>query len=42
MVGKTVVSQIKGQGDALESGNYREIKLIDQVMKVVERVVENR
>jgi len=35
-----IVSLYKGKGDALERGNYRGLKLIDQVMKVLERVVE--
>ena len=30
----------KGKGDALNRGNYRGLKLIEQVMKVLERVVE--
>ena len=32
----------KGKGDALECGSYRGIKLLDQVMKVLERVIEKR
>ena len=35
-----IVSLYKGKGDALARGNYRGLKLIDQVMKVMERVVE--
>ena len=35
-----IVSLYKGKGDALSRGNYRGLKLIDQVMKVMERVVE--
>ena len=35
-----IVSLYKGKGDALERGNYRGLKLIDQVMKVLERVAE--
>lgn len=35
-----IVSLFKGKGDALNRGNYRGLKLIDQVMKVLERVVE--
>ena len=31
---------IKGKGDALERGNYRGIKLTEQVMKVLERIVD--
>ena len=30
----------KGKGDALNRSNYRGLKLIDQVMKVLERVAE--
>ena len=33
-------SLYKGKGDALNRGNYRGLKLIEQVMKVLERVVE--
>ena len=29
----------KGKGDALERGNCRGLKLVDQVMKVIERVI---
>ena len=32
----------KGKGDALDCGSYRGIKLLDQVMKVFERVIEAR
>ena len=32
----------KGKGDALECGSYRGIKLLDHVMKVLERVLEAR
>ena len=32
----------KGKGDALECGSYRGIKLLDQVMKILERVLEKR
>lgn len=32
----------KGKGDALDCGSYRGIKLLDQVMKVFERVIEKR
>ena len=34
------VNLYKGKGDALNRGNYRGLKLIEQVMKVLERVVE--
>src|SRR6266446_4178714 len=37
-----MVSVYKGKGDALECGSYRGIKLLDQVMKVFERVLETR
>ena len=37
-----IVSIYKGKGDALECGSYRGIKLLDQVMKVFERVIEKR
>ena len=30
----------KGKGDALEWGNYRGLKMLDQVLKIVERVFE--
>ena len=32
----------KGKGDALECGSYRGIKLLDLVMKILERVLEKR
>ena len=35
-----IVSVYKGKGDALNRSNYRGLKLIDQVMKVLKRVVE--
>ena len=37
-----MVTVYKGKGDALECGSYRGIKLLDQVMKVFERVLEVR
>ena len=37
---ESFVNVYKGKGDALNRGNYRGLKLIDQVMKVLERVVE--
>jgi hypothetical protein len=37
-----MVSVYKGKGNALECGSYRGIKLLDQVMKVLERVIEKR
>ena len=30
----------KGKGDALERGNYRGLKLLEQTLKVVERIIE--
>ena len=35
-----IVSVYKGKGDALNRSNYMGLKLIDQVMKVLERVVK--
>ena len=35
-----IVNLYKGKGDALNRGNYRGLKLFEQVMKVLERVVE--
>ena len=35
-----IVNLYKGKGDALNRGNYRVLKLIVHVMKVLERVVE--
>ena len=35
-----IVNCYKGKADALERGNYRGLKLLDQVMKVLERIVE--
>ena len=35
-----MVSRYKGKGDALACSSYRGIKLLDQVMKVFERVIE--
>ena len=35
-----IVSVYKGKSDALNRSNYRGLNLIDQVMKVLERVVE--
>jgi hypothetical protein len=36
-----IVNLYKGKGDALDRGNYRGLKLIDQVMKFLERVTEH-
>ena len=35
-----VINLYKGNGDALQSGNYRGLKQFDQVMKVMERIIE--
>ena len=35
-----IVNCFKGKGDALLRGNYRGLKLLDQVLKVIERVLE--
>ena len=37
-----LVNVYKGKGDALACGSYREIKLLDQVMKILERVLEKK
>ena len=37
-----MVSVYKGKGNALECGSYRGIKLLDQAMKILERVIERR
>ena len=37
-----MVTVYKGKGDALDCGSYRGIKLLDQVMKVFERVIDKR
>ena len=34
-----IINCYKGKGDALERGNYRDIKLTDLVMKVTEKVI---
>ncbi len=36
-----IVSLYKGKGVAIERGNYRGLKLLEQVMKVLERVAES-
>ena len=36
-----IVCLYKGTGDALDSGNYHGLKLTEQVMKVLERIVDN-
>ena len=35
-----IVCLYKGNGDALERGNYRGLKLTEQVMKILERIVD--
>ena len=35
-----IVNVYKGKGDALERGNYTGIKLLDQVMKIMEQVLD--
>jgi hypothetical protein len=37
-----MVNVYKGKGDALECGSYRGIKLLEHVMKILERVIESR
>jgi len=37
-----MISVLKVKGDALECGSFRGIKLLDQVMKVFERVMERK
>jgi hypothetical protein len=37
-----MINVYKGKGDALECGSYRGIKLLDQVMKIFERVIERK
>ena len=37
-----MVSVYKGKGNALECGSHLGIKLLDKVMKVLERVIESR
>ena len=37
-----LVNVYKGKGDALACGSYRGIKLLEQVMKIIERVLEKR
>ena len=36
-----IVSLYNVKGTALERGNYRSLKLLDRVMRVLERVAEN-
>ena len=37
-----LVNVYKGKGDALACGSYREIKLVEHAMKVLERVIDRR
>jgi hypothetical protein len=37
-----MVNVYKGKGDALECGSYRGIKLLEHVMKILERIIEDR
>ena len=36
----SVINLYKGKGDAAERGNYRGLKLLDHIMKLLERIVE--
>ena len=36
-----IVNCFKGKGDSLERGNFRGLKLIEQVLKIVERILES-
>ena len=36
-----IVSLYKGKGDALSRDNYRSLKLLEQVMKIIERVLHS-
>ena len=36
-----ILNLYKGKGDALERGNYRDLKLTDQVMKLLEHVLDS-
>ena len=36
-----ISSCYKGKGDSMTCGNYRRLKLLDQGLKVVERIVES-
>ena len=35
-----IISIFKGKGDALDRGSYRGLKLLDHIMKILERIVE--
>ena len=36
-----ITQDVKGKGDALDSGNYRGLKLTEQAMKVIERIADS-
>ena len=36
-----IINCFKGKGNAVEHGNFRGLKLLDHLMKVFERVIEN-
>ena len=38
----SVFPVFKGKGDVMDCGAFREVKLLEHVMKTVERVLENR
>ena len=38
----SVVPIFKGKGDVMDCGAYREVKLLEHAMKIVERVLEKR
>ena len=35
-----IINCFKGKDDALDRGNFRGLKLIDQVLKIIERIIE--
>ena len=37
-----IVCLYKGKGDLLDKGNYHSVKLTEEVMKVLERIVDRR
>jgi len=39
---RVVLPIYKGKGDPMESGSYREIKLLEHTMKVMQRIFEHR
>ena len=36
----TIVNCDKGKRDSLQRGNYRELKLTDQILKIAERIID--